>query len=71
MRRTTLKPLINLAAAGLIAQSGVMPDWGSHLLSCGFTHALRTIESVATVKSASAQAGTIEAAARRMGNLAS
>jgi hypothetical protein len=70
MRGTAFKPLLNLAAAAILAQSGV-PEWGEHLLSSGFTNALRTIESVATVKSASAQAGTIEAAARCMGKLAS
>lgn len=45
MRSTKTKPLLNLAAAVLIAQSSAMPHWGAHLLSCGFTHALRTIES--------------------------
>jgi hypothetical protein len=69
MRSTTLKPLLNLAAAAILAQSGV-PEWGEHLLSCGFTNALRTIESVATMKSASAQAGAIEAAAGFIGKLA-
>lgn len=59
MRSTTLKPLLNLAAAAILAQSGV-PEWGEHLLSCGFTNALRTIESVATVKSASSQASVME-----------
>lgn len=50
MRSTNLKPLLNLAAAALIAQSGGMPDWGAHLLSCGFTNALRTIESAESAK---------------------
>jgi hypothetical protein len=45
MYSTALKSLLNLAAAALIAGSTSMPDWGAHLLSCGFTHALRTIQS--------------------------
>jgi hypothetical protein len=50
MRSSSLKPLINLAAAAVIA--GSAPDWGAHLLSSGFTHALRTIQSAETVKAA-------------------
>ncbi|MGH8726867.1 MAG: hypothetical protein ACREV9_01625 [Burkholderiales bacterium] len=50
MRSTALKPLLNLAAAALIAGSTSMPDWGAHLLSCGFTHALRTIQSAEAIK---------------------
>jgi len=60
MRSTTLKPLLNLAAAAILAQSGTVPEWGEHLLSCGFTNALRTIESVETVKGASSQARVTE-----------
>lgn len=52
MRSTKTKPLLNLAAAVLIAQSSAMPAWGAHLLSCGFTHALRTIESAEEVERA-------------------
>jgi hypothetical protein len=48
--RTTFKPLLNLAVAALIAQSGTMPEWGVDLLSCGFTHALRTIQSAEIAK---------------------
>lgn len=50
MRSASLKPLLNLAAAALIAQSAAMPGWGEHLLGCGFTHALRTIQSIEAVK---------------------
>jgi hypothetical protein len=46
--RTTLKPLFNLAIAALLAQAA--PEWGAHLLSCGFTHALRTIQSTEAAK---------------------
>jgi hypothetical protein len=46
--RTSLKPLFNLAIAALISQSA--PEWGAHLLSCGFTHALRTIQSAEATK---------------------
>jgi hypothetical protein len=46
--RTTLKPLFNLAIAALISQ--LAPEWGAHLLSCGFTHALRTIQSAEATK---------------------
>ncbi len=42
-----------LAATALIAQAGAMPEWGAKQLSCGFTHALRTIKSVETAASAS------------------
>ncbi len=52
MFSNSLKPLLNLAVAAVIAQSAAMPAWGEHLLSCGFTHALRTIQSVETLKSA-------------------
>ncbi|MBC7945260.1 MAG: hypothetical protein H7X91_08380 [Burkholderiales bacterium] len=52
MRSTKTKPLLNLAAAALIAQSSAMPAWGAHLLSCGFTYALRTIESAEEVERA-------------------
>jgi hypothetical protein len=46
--RTTLKPLFNLAIAALLAQAA--PESGAHLLSCGFTHALRTIQSAEAAK---------------------
>ena len=46
--RTTLKPLFNLAIAALLAQGA--PESGAHLLSCGFTHALRTIQSAEAAK---------------------
>jgi hypothetical protein len=68
MRSTTLKPLLNLAAAAILAQSGTVPEWGEHLLSCGFTNALRTIESVETVKGASSQARVTEEMAHFLSN---
>jgi hypothetical protein len=52
-RFKSLSALFILMAAALIAQSGAMPEWGENLLSCGFTHALRTIKSVETAASAS------------------
>jgi hypothetical protein len=50
MNRAALKPLLTLAVAAVFAQSATMPAWGEHLLSCGFTNALRIIESVDAVK---------------------
>lgn len=50
MNRAALKPLLNLAVAAIIAQSTAMPVWGEHLLSCGFTNALRIIKSADAVK---------------------
>lgn len=52
MRSKVIKPLLNLAAAAVIAQSAALPAWGAHLLSCGFTQALRTIQSAETLKAA-------------------
>ena len=48
MRGTALKSLLNLAVAALIAQAA--PESEAHLLSCGFTNALRTIQSAETAK---------------------
>jgi len=50
--RTSLKPLLNLAIAALISQSA--PECGAHLLSCGFTQALRTIQSSEATKRSAA-----------------
>jgi hypothetical protein len=51
-RFKSFSALFILMSAALIAQSGTMPEWGENRLSCGFTHALRTIKSVETVAAA-------------------
>jgi hypothetical protein len=52
MRRTAITPLLNLAAAAILAQ------W-SGVSSCGFTNALRMIESLESIKSCSTRATSL------------
>ena len=60
MCHSTFKPLLNLAAAAILSQSGAVPEWGEHLLSCGFTNALRTIESAEAIKKARLVPGSMD-----------
>jgi hypothetical protein len=60
MCNSTFKPLLNLAAAAILSQSGAVPEWGEHLLSVGFTNALRTIESAEATRKARPALGSRE-----------